>query len=162
MSSEGNSKRPTSVTSAGVILLLGSALKVLGLIGSFVLLSYRRQPVSIFGQQDEMWRAFLALPQLVIGAWGVATAIGVLRLRYWARVSILVLSLIGTHFFVGSVLAFLLLPSPVGAEDKWIIESSRGLALFYSGCGGITAMWAIQFSGKEMNQFFQHTSRIHI
>ena len=96
-----------------------------------------------------------ALPSLAVAAWGITTAIGLLRLRPWARVSILVISLMAAQFCFTAALQTALLPTPNVASNASMFDIRVGLTLLYFGCGGIAGLWVGQFSEKGMDQLFQ-------
>ena len=79
--------RPTGITIAAIVDLIGSAfLALLGLVSLFGLVAQVAvQPpeaVALRGMQFIGVVLFLAL-----SAWGVSTGIGLIRLRSWARIS---------------------------------------------------------------------------
>jgi hypothetical protein len=102
--------RSGSITASAVIALLGSALS-LAFAGLIV--------VSLFAVRDQLenQRAIalvVAAFAAGLGALGIATGIGVLRLRQWARISILVFAgIIAVMCFLAAVLmAFAPFPTP--------------------------------------------------
>jgi hypothetical protein len=84
-------KRSGGVTAAAIVLFLGSGLLLLFMLLSFLgglLMSSQLQlpPEARYGQLTGLVFYF------VFAAWGIATGVGILQLRPWARISILVMS----------------------------------------------------------------------
>src|SRR5262245_38490549 len=80
----------------------------------------------------------------ILGVWGTTTAIGLFRLRNWARISILIfagfLALMG--LFSGPVL--LLMPPPPGAPPNY--DAVRILIVgVYGGLGVLGLFWLYYF-----------------
>jgi hypothetical protein len=84
-------KRSGGVTAAAIVLILGSALLILfmGFSGLSLLLP---QPSRINPSMQFASVAFGIGIYAVFAAWGIVTAAGILRLRNWARISILVMA----------------------------------------------------------------------
>jgi hypothetical protein len=76
-------KRTAAITTAGIVLLVFSTLELL-IQASTPIILWSRLP-------HQIWPLALKLMslefQMVLGLWGIATAIGILRLHPWARVS---------------------------------------------------------------------------
>src|ERR1700760_5058873 len=86
--------RPTGITIAAIINLIGSAfVALLGLVSLFGLVAQvavqPAQPAAVRVMQLIGVVVFLAL-----SAWGVSTGIGLIRLRNWARISQLIFSVL--------------------------------------------------------------------
>lgn len=84
-------KRSGGVTAAAIVLFLGSALLIL-FMGLSCLLLVFPQPGDV--NPTQQYQAFIFGIGFygVFAAWGVVTAVGILRLRNWARISILVMA----------------------------------------------------------------------
>lgn len=97
---------PVSVIASAILTLLASALSVLF---AFMLLAIRGE----MGVEVPAGRAMAVVIASFFGAGGVlgiATAVDLLRLRHWARISLLVFAGMIVTFGVFSILIFLVLP----------------------------------------------------
>ena len=104
--------RSTSVTISAVFMLVGS-LFALG--SAATLLATAFLPLSSAGQPrpfGESFLVFVSVMYLVVAAWGAATAVGLFRLRRWARVSILVFAGPLILWAGGGVVSTLFAPQP--------------------------------------------------
>ena len=144
-------KRPTTLTIAAILLLLASAFLVLSFLGAPYVLHRLQRPVN---PRFLFW----AIPNLGIAAWWAATAVGILRLRPWARVSILVLASVAAYHYIGNALALLLWFGPATEDSIWL--ANLGLALVSLGCGGVAALWLVQFSQGTMDDVFRRDAEI--
>lgn len=103
-------KRSGGVTAAAVVLIVGSSLLVLmaGMMGLLPLLPQPANEQNPFGMGFFYFEAVFIL---AIAGWGIATAVGILRLRNWARISILVISgLAIVMSFFTMLMTFLMIP----------------------------------------------------
>src|SRR5579859_2412818 len=98
-------KRPFGVIASAIFTLLGSLL----MFALFALMG-----VATLVSKDMPPEAKLGLPLALalfggLGAWGITTAIGLFRLRNWARISIIVFSvfLALTGIVTGPVVLFI-------------------------------------------------------
>jgi hypothetical protein len=103
-------KRSGGVTAAAIVLFFGSGLCVLfmGLMG---LASLLPRPAGVNASEQVPGFAFGMIFYGIFAGWGIATAVGILRLRPWSRISILVMSgfaVLGILF--ASVAMFLIVP----------------------------------------------------
>ena len=100
-------KRSGGVTAAAIVLFIGSGLLVLMaalmVVGSFVVQS-AKEPNPFGPAIFYVEAGFL----LALAGWGIATAVGILRLRSWARISILVMSGLAAGMMLLSSLGMLL------------------------------------------------------
>ncbi|HST10826.1 MAG TPA: hypothetical protein VLL05_10650 [Terriglobales bacterium] len=154
-------KRSPGVTFSAVTALIGSILTFLvGLVMVAVMIF---APLPATGQTP-MSPAFmrgmfvaLSLFYLVPAVWGIATGIGLLRLRNWARISIIVFSvlLVLTGFFAG--LVSLLMPTPAGAAGAtaaMTLGVKIGMAVFWLTLLGIGVWWLIFFTRSTVKVQF--------
>ena len=84
-------RRSVSVTISAVIVLVGSCLTLL--YAAFVALA--SLALATFQRDQQFLGVFAAVGFLFLvglGAWGIATGVGLIQLREWARISILVFS----------------------------------------------------------------------
>lgn len=98
---------------------------------------------------------FIAL-MFAMAAWGIASGVGVLRLREWARVSILVFSVLLACFCLGSILFVGFLPLPnarVSAQQMHVFR--LGAALFYGFFAAVGVGWIYFFNTKSVKDQFR-------
>lgn len=145
-------KKPFGVTASAILALLGSLL-MLGscvVVSLVMVLSPSRTPVppeaklgmglglGIFG---------------FFGAWGITTAIGLLRMQNWGRISILVFSALLALTGVVAAPAILLIPPPPTAPPNY--DSVRaGIAVFYGVLGALGVFWLYYFSRRATRETF--------
>ena len=135
---EGTIGPSIDVTASGIILLLGSALQLLSVFGILLVWTLRHS----------QWVAGVvttAFENLIGGAWSIATAIGILHLRPWARISILVMSIWVIYRCVGAVLVL-----PISPSGQRL--ASAAIFIIFIGLG---VGWLVQFTSKKVERQFQ-------
>jgi hypothetical protein len=151
----GLMKRPFGVTASAVFALLGS----LAMVAFFVLIG-----VTTFISKGPPMppQARFGLPMAlamfgVLGTWGITTAIGLFRLRNWARISTVVFSVFLA--FGGLVTAPVMLfvpPPPSAGQDfravMWVI------AAVYGALGLLGSFWLYYFNRRATRQLFSGTA----
>lgn len=166
--------RPGGVVVSAVILALISLFQLLMALG--MVLSGHMEP--LIGSRPGVhapppipgWMPLfmygLAVLFLAVAGWGIATTAGILRLRQWARYSILVygggMALVG--FFSLLIMIVLMVVgatrsipanTPQPENLKPILEAVFGsIALFYAVVTGIGIWWLFYFSLKKVRQAF--------
>lgn len=146
-------RKPTaSVTAAGVVAIIGSVLALLG--ATLAVLALFLMPESQGRSQIPPLARNLTAGAMALFAglaiFGIFTGVGVLRLKNWARVSMLVCSGL-TAAFCGVALAFMLfVPFPKSPNDPADMEAyiRVGGALVYGFPLAIAIWWLILFSRK--------------
>lgn len=99
-------RRSGDVTAAAIILFFGSAFYVF--VGGLALLGAKSS-----GELLDLHASALLLCAVPV-VWGVVTGVGVLKLRSWAWISIIVMSGVAIFFSVFFAVALLFLPSLLG------------------------------------------------
>jgi hypothetical protein len=136
-------QRSSGVTAVAVVALIGGALACLfGLLMVLASAVIRHAPGPAQNTPAAPVGLILALEALLflgVGAWAIASGIGLLRLKNWARISILVLGglLAGFAFFglFGAVMVTIMpMPTPPGREVP------HG---FMAAMGAIMAAWCL-------------------
>lgn len=142
-------KRSTSVTIAAFCSLVGSAAALaLGLASALSVMLARKsnpdlnEPMVLGGVA--IGTALLIVPSI----WGVMTSVGLLRLRSWARISVLVFSVL---LVATGVLGNLLFPL-VPIQPANLTVAKFGLAAFYTCLFGIGVWWFVLFSRPSVRQ----------
>jgi hypothetical protein len=142
--------RSAAATVAGIILFAISA----GLISTL-------SPLHHWGYQPlrfaptRFWIAYG--PDSAFALWGIATALGVLRLRWWARVSGLLVCAFWAYDGFRVALTFLSMPPHSGS----VLQTRPGVALaaastlLFFGIGGLGALGAIFLNSESAERVFR-------
>ena len=150
-------KKPFGVTASAIVALLGSLL-MLGLcvvLCLVLVLSPGRGPMP----PETKLGMVLGLGIFgFLGAWGTATAIGLLRLRNWGRVSILIFATLLALTGVVAAPAILLIPAPPTAPPNFNAIRA-GMAVFYGVLGALGALWLYYFSRRDMRGLRRSTDQ---
>jgi hypothetical protein len=165
--------RPVGVTASIILLgfftlmLLGSAA-VTGLLP--VILHSNGMNVSTPPPPPPLTSSFitaifvaLALIEAAIGAWGLATVIGLFRMKSWARISILIIggclaafALLNVFGTVISIFATQSIAMPAGASNPAALHIILIVsAVLWLIVGAIGAGWLIYFMRKPIREAFR-------
>ena len=98
----------------------------------------------------------MALVFSAFALWGVVTAIGILRRRAWARISIMLFAILLAIMGAGGAIAALLIPIPQqeGVDPGLMTAVRFGLAAFYLLLAAIGIWWLMLFNRKITRQYF--------
>jgi hypothetical protein len=157
-------KRSVGVTVIVILSLLGSVLTFA--MGVLILVVMMMAPVSRSGQfpgSPIFFKVMLlatSLMYLLPAVWGVVTGIGLWRLRNWARISIIVFSVLLTLMggFSGLMMLVVPIPStPNNPVDPSVMTGIRvGMVAFRFALAGIGVWWLVFFNRlKVKGQFGQ-------
>jgi hypothetical protein len=172
-------RRPGGVVASAIILTVISLLEILGALGMALAASINRNMGPVAVQSAPAAPAPLWMPDfmygmaiffLLLAGWGIATAIGIIRLRRWARYSILIIG--GGMAFLGltsmsGILLFLAvpLPTPRGLDaaqaHSMQMVARFGLfmgALAYAAVLAIGIWWLVYFNRKSVRSVFAGAS----
>ena len=150
-------RRSASVTIAAAISLVGSLLSLtLGLFSAFAVLIARKsnpdlnEPLVLGGV------VILTFFLIVPAVWGIVTSRGLFRLQAWARISILVFSLLlAITGICGAVLFPLVqLPAEQASTAHGFTYLKFGLGGFYAALAGIGVWWFVLFTRPSIRQQF--------
>lgn len=152
-------KRSGDVTAAAIVLFFGCALLVfftaLGVLGAT--LAQTQLPPDAHAAQ-----LFGLVFYFVLAAWGVATGVGVLQLRAWARISILVMSGVAIFFCICGAVGVALVPMFM-RQSPGIPMPPATISIFIA--VGITVLlipvaiaiwWLVLFTRKRVIAEFAH------
>jgi hypothetical protein len=159
-------KRSGGVTAAAVVLLVGGALLVLlVLFGALVQVVLRamkiQQPGAPQGQGMFVPLLFVLGMEGLFAAWAIVTAIGIFRLRNWARISMLILAgYVAVISASGVVTVLLVIPMLEGTQIPSVSSGAHsGIQIAFVailaiplGCG---IWWLIIFLQKSVRLQFQ-------
>jgi len=162
-------KRSAGVVVVAVLSLLGSLLTfAMGVLMLVMMVFVPTLPSQQFPVSPTMYRvlfSMISLMYLLPGAWGVATAIGLWKLRNWARISTIVFAiiLIVMGGFVG--LFTLVMPFPTvpnaGADPSMISTIKFVMGCFWLALLGIGVWWLVFFTRATVKaQFGQYASSL--
>jgi hypothetical protein len=149
-------KKPVGVTASAVFALLGSLLMLacLVLVGLTLLLSPGPRPLPAEARLG-MTIGFAMFG--IMAAWGTTTAIGLFRLRNWARVSMLVFAaLLAVMGVTGGPMILLIPPLPTAPPNFGAVRVA--MAAFYAALGLLGVFWLYYFGRRATRQAFAGTS----
>src|SRR6185437_9158820 len=169
-------KRPFGVTLSAIILLLGSSFQILMALGMALsgAIMPAQNSVGVAGSPSSAvpMPSWIPLMMYFIGTvlagfaiWGIVTAIGLFRLRRWARYSILIIGGLVAFFGLVSMLSMLAAtmvsltplpgasPSPLAPDQAHSVQVMTKvifvvLALMYGGICSIGVWWLVYFNRK--------------
>jgi hypothetical protein len=146
-------KRSISVTISAIVVLIGSVLSVgSGTLTAIVVLLLPSRPS--LGPQPTGAALFGALVMVLPGAWGIATGIGLLLLKSWARISIIVFASLLALSVLGAPM-MLLIPFPTTPDMDGFLWSFRiGMAFFYLVLAAIGIWWLLLFTRPSVKLQF--------
>lgn len=151
-------KRPLGITVSALCALLGSLLMlaILVLITTTLLLSPGQRSLP----REAMVGVVIGLAMFgVLGIWGTVTAIGLFRLRNWARVSMIVFSVLLAFGGLVSAPAMWLLPPPATVPPSF--DNFRVvIAAIYGAFGLLGVFWLYYFSRRAAQEAFGGTSAV--
>jgi hypothetical protein len=154
-------KRSIGVTFSAIVSLLGSALTLgLGVLVIFILFFFAPTRANFSGVSAAP-KAILVMGALVYilpAIWGVITSIGLFLLKNWARISILIFSviLILMGAMVGVIMLVMPLPgAPGGAATQSTMTGIRPvMGAFWFGIACIGIWWLILFTRPKVKAQF--------
>jgi hypothetical protein len=152
--------RLVGVILSAILSLLGSLL-VLGMAAA---MGFALMFAPVSGTRDVPGPVFLkavlagmVVFYLLLASWGVLTAIGLFRLRNWARISIIVFSVLLIPIGLCSGLVGLLMPfpPPPNAAASNIFTAVRiGMGVFFLSLAAIGIAWLVYFNRAKVKLQF--------
>ncbi len=142
-------KRSGDVTAAAIVLFFGSGLMVL-----MAVVMTAGTAVTPLPPEQRAGQSVLAIFYALMAAWGIATGVGILQLRPWARISIIVMSGVAVFFAVCGALGIMMVPLllqqepsvPVAAIKVVVLVGLIMLAVPLA----IAIWWLILFTRKRV------------
>lgn len=169
----GQLKPSPGIVAAAIVAIIGSAFSLLfGLIE--IAISFIRLPADVQMPASFMKYSlfFAAVMAFGFGAWGIASGVGLLRLRKWARISTIVYSAILLVFTILPVLIFLLMPFPAttgypphgNTSPEVMVHTVRLImVVIYSIPAGIAIWWLTFFNRAGVkSQFAAAASQVPV
>jgi len=149
-------KRSTGVTVSAILVFLGSGLTlVFGALMAFAFFFMPRTPA-----QPPFVRNILAFSIFLYAAfavWGMASGVGLLLLRQWARISMIVFCSILLFFAVPAlvIVPFLPMPPTPGAPSNFALIFKVGMSVFYGIFAAIGGAWIYFFNRRSVKDQFR-------
>ena len=132
-------KRSGDVTAAAIVLLFGSGIIILFAIADSLYTARAHTEVN--------WPRVLFIFGLLI-VWGVATSIGILKLRPWARISIIVMS--GGAIFICLIAAVAIMGAALEHSESQAAAAGALVAAMCAVPVGIGTWWVLLFTRKRI------------
>lgn len=152
-------KRSAGVTISAVIVLLGCGITLVS--SAFMALDLARRASQGTPQFSKAAGVFLVLFILALAIWGMATAISLLHLREWARISMLVFSGLLLVISLPGIVMMLLVPfpAPPGVADpelmRRVIAATRvGMVVVYGLLAVVGGWWLYFFNSRAVKDQF--------
>jgi hypothetical protein len=155
-------KRSTGVTVIAILSLLGSAFTFV--VGTVMLVVMAIAPVprsNEFPGSPMLLRAILlasSLMYLLPAVWGILTGIGLLRLKNWARISIIVFSVLLILMSAFTGLVSLVVPIPATSNNEVdplvMIGIRMVVGAFWLALLGIGIWWLVFFNRSKVKEQF--------
>jgi hypothetical protein len=135
-------KRPAGITIGAVLVFVGSAITLFA--GAMMALSF-----VIATPNGNLPHGFiyiatsLVLGAVAFGAWGIASGLGLLKLREWSRISVIVFSILLLALSVPGFLMMFLVKIPVPASSPDPRTAERIAAITRLGGAGVYALLTV-------------------
>jgi hypothetical protein len=148
-------KRSIGITLSAVASIFGSLL-LLALGGLTLVTGITQRADPAMNSAARVGALFSGLFTLAFATWGIVTAVGLLRLRPWARWSILIFSAtLATLAGLGGFMILLIpLPSPPSVSQGMMTAIRWGFAAFYGLLVLIGASWLYFFNKPKVKAQF--------
>jgi hypothetical protein len=153
--------RSVGITVSAVIVFIGSALTILCgamMLLGLVFLSNSNRMANVpphFGY----FGVIEAVVLFGFGGWGVASGVGLIKTRQWARVSMLVFAGILVCFSLPSVVLIAVIPFPdtndPNLPSNFMTVVRVGIALFYAVFAALGCFWLYFFNRKGVKAQFR-------
>jgi hypothetical protein len=142
-------QRSAAVTASGVIAILGSVFTVIAisfsLVGLFVALSTPRTAQMLPNLRLIVTAVMLAF--VAVAIFGIASGVGLIRFRNWARISALVWSGISVPFCLVAMAAMTSVPLPLEQNSPIPNAVLRAIVVgFYGAPLAVAVWWLILFT----------------
>ncbi|MHB8484263.1 MAG: hypothetical protein ACYDCM_00830 [Candidatus Acidiferrales bacterium] len=146
-------KRSGDVTASPIILFCGSALMALMAVAIIVAATAAAVP-----PEQRAMEFTIPIFYAFVAAWGIATGVGILQLRPWARISIIVMSALAIFFAVCGGIGLMLVPMLLSGEPDVPAAAARmgvliGLAVLIVPLA-IAIWWLVLFTRARVRTEF--------
>jgi hypothetical protein len=158
-------RRSAGITISAVVALVGSGFILL--LAGLVVLGLVLGALAPLPGKVSYFPAFAALFDWGFAAWGMATAVGLLKLREWARISLLVFAALLLFGAIVAGVAVLFVPMPIPRNEPnpplttHLIAMLRvSSAILYGGFGALGAWWLYYFNKHSVRDEFRRSSPV--
>jgi hypothetical protein len=135
-------KRPAGITIGAVLVFVGSAITLFA--GALMALSFViATPNGNLPHGFLYIATFLVLGTVAFGAWGIASGVGLLKLREWSRISVIVFSILLLALSIPGFLMMFLVKLPVPASTPDPQTAERIMAISKLAGAGVYALLSI-------------------
>ena len=148
--------RSTGVTVSAVVVFIGSAFTLLS--GAFSMLAF--VAVRNITAQPAFVRYFMvgmAMLEVAFAIWGILSGIGLLLLREWARISMVVFAVLLLLFTLPGLLFIPLLPlgPPGNVPENFVLLIKFGMGIFYGLLAALGGWWVYFFNKRSVKDQFR-------
>ncbi len=148
--------RSIGVTISAVLVLLGSLFWLL--VSSLALVFQPTEPP--LSSALRYANIFAPLSMVLSSVWGVLTAIGLFRLKRWARISLLIFAVLLVYAGAVTVVVMLLATLPAQlSEEQQSLSRTVGVVIF-SPAMGIGIWWLYLFNKASVKAQFPKAERV--
>jgi hypothetical protein len=170
-------KRPAGVTASAVILAILSLLQIVfGLLMALVgTVSHEKgSPAAALPGWIGIIMYELSALFLILAVWGIATAIGLNRLRRWARFSTIIIgglmAVFGLLMMLGGLVAFVAPQLSAASAATPHLQSAQLLVrvvlgvmeLIYTAIACVGVWWLIYFNRKHIREAFASPAELPV
>lgn len=135
-------KRPAGITIGAVLVFVGSAITLFA--GALMALSFIVATPNGNLLHGFLYIAtFLVLGAVLFGGWGIASGVGLLNLREWSRISVIVFSILLLALSVPGFLMMFLVKLPIPANSPDPQTTDRMMAIARLGGAGVYALLSV-------------------
>jgi hypothetical protein len=150
-------RRSVGVTVIAILALIGSAGAIgMGALTFVGLLAGGAAPPKGFSGSLIFFRAIMLLVPLIYilpGVWGIVTAVGLLQLKNWARISIIIFSVLMIAFGLITALSssvFFLTNPPPGLDRQGVAFVRVFMLMLAAGQIGLGVWWLVFFNRAKV------------
>lgn len=153
--------RSVGITVSAVVVFIGSASAVLlgtVMVMGSVFLSNSSRALKLpahFGYFAVIEAAMI----FGFGGWGIASGVGLINTKEWARISMLVFTTMLAFFSILSAVVIAVIPLPnindPNLPSNFVTFMRVGLALFYAAFGALGCFWLYFFNRQSVKAQFQ-------
>lgn len=158
-------RRSFGVTFSAVVVFIGSGLTLL-----FALLAALSPLLGRTSDRPQNLPPAVGLMlgfiYLLFAGWGIASGVGLIQLRRWARISMLVFNALLLFICIPTILVILVIPLPgVNSPDlppNFSLYMRIGIAVFYGAVAVMAAAWMWFFTRKSVKEQFAGAVRAEV
>jgi uncharacterized membrane protein YvlD (DUF360 family) len=158
-------KRPAAVTISAIVVFIGSGLTLFS--AAFMLLGFAVMPSNNMPAFTRDAGFVMSILMLGFAAWGIATGVNLLRLREWARISMIVFSGLLLVMAVPGLLMMLVMPIPTPQApampsgeamppmEHLMAVVRVGMAVLYALLALLGGWWLYLFNSRPIREPFR-------